>query len=571
MLKGLRSSLVFISALLLLLVLACARAAPTATPTRAPVAAPTPTKAAVLEATPTAKREPQGILSVIDQFASETFLPRMVAIESYTLNIGEPLFGWDWSRDSATNKAIFESWDYKQNPDGSLDWTFKVRKGVKFHKGWGEVTAEDVKYTLLSFLKPGSVSPETKAVVDFFESKPDNLVVKDPYTLVLHQSEPAMVVEIFRGMSADTNTGPKPFPKKYMEQVGEDEFNKNPVFAGPYEFVSQVRGSEIKFKAVPDHYRVVPGFAQMSYLKVLEEATKIAMLRTGQVDVAPVLPISTPELKAAGIKIAVSEYASDLFVILGGVFPGREKYDPKVPWAGQDPLSEKPTKVRKALSLAVDRQAIVDKLLLGYGEVGVVPFSFITSKFPWWNPEWKPIPYDPKQAKQLMTEAGYPNCFEAKTYFVVDDPISPSLGEAIVSVWERDLGCKFSRTPGEWRPVFRTMVLERNTAGWTYAYQGRPVARPFRYACFNGGPAYQTIVHTEFPFYTELCAKARKALTEKELLDIERQIGDEVYKYVPTVEVALAHQTFGVGPKVKEWTPMPTNSLVGNLEYALPK
>ncbi|MBI2165557.1 MAG: ABC transporter substrate-binding protein [Chloroflexi bacterium] len=568
-----RAHYVYLALVLLIVAafLACARAAPTATPARAPAVAPTPTTVRA-EPTPTPRREPRGTLNVIDVMGNESWILRINSTESQMQFLSEPLMWWNWTTDSPTNEAILESWESKQNPDGSLDWTLRLKKGVKFHKGWGEVTAEDVKFTLTEFLKAGSVNPNTAALIEFFGKDPNNLTVKDPYTLVVHMPTAGNVVEIFRAMSPELPSTVRPFPKKYMEQVGEDEFAKNPVFAGPYELVSQQRGYDLTMGAVPNYYRVTPGFAQIHYLKVLEEATKVAMLRSGQVDISSVLARSTLELKGTDVRIAVSENAAEPFMALGGVYPTRpDKNDPNAPWAGVDPLAEKPTKVRRALSLAVDRKAIVDKILLGYGEAGIVSFSFISPKFPWWNPEWKPIPYDPKQAKQLMTEAGYPNCFEMKLWLVADDPLSPPIGEAVASLWEQDLGCKVKRNLQEFRPVLRQMLNERTTAGWTWSYQGSPIARPFRYACFHGGPTYQPVVHTEFPFYTELCDKARKTIDLAELVKIERQIGDAEYMYVPVVPVALVHFTFGIGPKVKEWTPMPKKVRAGLLDYALPK
>ncbi|MBI2166431.1 MAG: ABC transporter substrate-binding protein [Chloroflexi bacterium] len=592
----------FLAAALLmaLLLVACARAAPTATPTRAPVAAPTatptraapaaatptPTTAPVVRAaptttpipatpTPTARVGPKGTLNVIDEMATELWLIRISQSDNPLDYVGEPLMGWNWGADAPVNNSLLESWSSKVNADGSVDWTFKIRKGVKFHKGWGEVTAEDVKSSLADYLKPGSVSPHASTLVGFFGKDSKNLTAVDTYTLGIHQPSQTNMLEIFRSMSADHPTSLRPYPKKYMEQVGEDGFNKVPVFAGPYEFVSQQRGYDVRLKAVPDHYRVTPGFAEIHYFKVLEEATKVAMLRSGQVDVAPVAARFASELKSSGIRIAVSENALEPFVGLGGMFPGRPKCDPTVPWVGgctaEAMLSGNPLKVRRALNLDVDRQAIVDKIQFGYGEQGIVSFSFISPKFPWWNPDWKPLPYDPKQAKQLLTEAGYPNCFEFKFYFIAGQSYSADVGEAVASTWEKDLGCKINRVLQEYRPTLRTMLVERTSAGWAYLFEGSPIARPFRYACFHGGPAYEVIVHTEQPYFTELCSKLNKTLDPAEMVSIEKQIGDNEYKYYPTVAISLVHQTFGVGPKVKKWEPVPTDKRAGLLEYAEPK
>ncbi|MBI2166433.1 MAG: ABC transporter substrate-binding protein [Chloroflexi bacterium] len=589
----------FLALGVLLLLMACARAAPTPTPTTAPPTA-TPTTAPVVGAatatptrvvavaptptpirapatpTPTAKREPRGTLNIIDAVGNELWLLRHSTSESPMWYISEPLLWWDWEKDSPTNEAILESWDVKQNTDGSQDFTLKIRKGVKFHKGWGDVKAEDVKFSLVDFLKPGSVNANTARLTNWFGKDPNNMTVVDDYTLRIHQPKVQSLIELLRVASAEEPRTLRPFPKKYYEQVGEEQFPRNPIYAGPYEFVSQQRGYDIRLKAVPDFYRVTPGFAELHYVKVLEEATKIAMLRSGQVDIATVPARYLGELKAAGVRVAVSEYGQEPFIAFGGLFPDRPKCDPTVPWAGgckgEQMLAENPTKIRKAFNLALDRQAIVDKILFGSGGVGVISFSFLSPKFQWWSPEWKPLPYDPKQAKQLLAEAGYPNCFEFKMWQIVgQDPYSQDIGEVAASTWEQTLGCKVNRRAGEYQPTLRTMLIERNTSGWLYTFSGGPLARPFRYACLHGGPNYEVITHTELPFYSEICPKIERALDIAEQVKLEQQIGDLEYKYFPTVAVGFVHATYGVGPKVKEWTPMPKKTNAGLLEYAQPK
>ncbi|MBI2166434.1 MAG: ABC transporter substrate-binding protein [Chloroflexi bacterium] len=582
----------------LVLLLACARAAPTPTPTKAPPTA-TPTTAPVVGAatatptrvvavvltptptrvpatpTPTAKREPRGTLNVIAGVGTENWLTRTSTEEQPLSLLGEPLVWWDWEKDAPVAKAVLESWQVTNNADGSRDYTLKIRKGVKYHKGWGEVTAEDVKFSLEQVSKPGSVNANTRRWTDFYGKDPNNMVVVDQYTLKVHEPKGQSFIELFRTFSAEEPRSLRPMPKKYFEQVGEQEFAQKPIFAGPYEYVSARRGYDLLLKAVPDFYRVTQGFAEVHYFKVLEEATKVAMLRSGQIDIAAVAALLAPELKAAGITVAVSENGAEPFVALGGLFPDRPKCDPTSPWVGgckgTDMLADRPTKVRKALNLVVDRQAIVDKIQAGYGETGVISFSYISSKFPWWNPDWKPLPYDPKQAKQLLAEAGYPNCFEFNFWYISNMSLSAEIGEAVVSTWEKELGCKINRRLGEYTPVLRTMLVERNTAGWAYLFRGSPIARPFRYACLHGGPTYEVITHTELPFYSEICPQIEKTVDIAEQVRLERQIGDLEYKYFPTVAVSLLHTPFGVGPKVKEWTPMPKKTDPGLLDYAIPK
>jgi peptide/nickel transport system substrate-binding protein len=514
--------------------------------------------------------EPKGSLTVVTDLGTERWLLRTATAEAPLAVIGEPMVWWNWDTDTPVFSAILESAESTMNPDKSVDWTWKIRKGVKFQKGWGEVTADDVKFTLTEFLKPGSVNANTDILTNFFGKKPDNIVIVDPYTMKIHEPEAFNQVELFRVMSPVEARTLRPFPKKYFEQVGEEEFAKNPVFAGPYEFVSLTPGYEVVVKAMPEFYRVKPGFAEIHFRKILEESTIIAQLKSGQVDIAAVSGRQVKDLEASGLKIVVSKNASEPFVAFGGLYPGRPNYDPNFPWTGPDPLAENPTKVRKALSLAVDRQAIIDKILFGYGQVGAISFSFLQPPQPWWNPDWKPIPYDVPQAKRLLAEAGYPNCFTIKMYLITGQVYTQDVGEAVASMWEQNLGCKVDRQVGEYTPGLRTLLVDRNTNGMAWSFAGGPIARPERYACLHGGPSYQVVTHTELPFFTELCSISDHTLDINELVKIERQIGDMEYKYYPTVAIGTNDQPIALSSKVKSWTPMPDSGGPALLELAQP-
>ncbi|MBI2166432.1 MAG: ABC transporter substrate-binding protein [Chloroflexi bacterium] len=585
----------------LLLLLACARAAPTPTPTKAPptatpttapvvapAATPTPTRAVTVAptatptrvlptATPTTRPGPKGVLNVIDGLGTELWLLRPSTGEAPLWLIGEPLVTFDYDIDAPTKNGILQGWEIKVNPDGSRDWTLNIRKGVKFHKGWGEMTADDIKFSLIEFRKPASVNANTNQLITWYGNDPNNMTVKDPYTLVIHETTIQPITEVFRIISEEESRTFRPYSKKYMEQVGEDKFQREPVYAGPYEWAAQQRGYSVKLKAVPDHFRLTPGFAEINYYKVLEDATRLAMLRTGQIDMAAIPGSFAGELKNTDVKIVVSPNSNEPFITFGGLFPDRPGCDPNVPWVGgckgSDMLSERPLKVRRAFTMATDRPAIVEKIQFGYGSVGALSFSFISDKFPWWKSDWKPLPYDPKQAKQLMTEVGYPNCFEFNFWIQPENPTVRDIGEAVASMLESNLGCKIKRRVGEYRPVLRNMLVERNTAGWMYNFAGGPIARPYRYACLHGGPTYEVITHTELPFFTELCVKARDQADLAAFMKIEQEIGDNINKYFPTIPISLNHQLFGVSPKVKEgsWVPKPRGGGLHRLEYAQPK
>ena len=541
----------------------------TATP--APTSTPAPT--AVMT------RKPTGTVNVVDNMGTEQFLPRLLTTEQPYWHISTPLVWWDWEADGPTNEGILESWDFTENADGSLDWEFVVKPGIKYHKGEGEVTSSDIKFYFTEHLKEGTVNGNRRHYSNFYGGVPGNLDDSDPLVLKVHQLEKFNIVEQFRVFSAEELRSARPVPQAYLERVGETEFATNPIASGPYEFKSQQRGYDLVLTAFPDYFLEAPGFETIHYFKVLDLATKIAMLRTGQIDVATLPGRLAAEVEAAGVEIVVAKNAVEPFVQFGGLFWSNPNYDADFPWTTATPLEGSAVEVRKALNYAIDRQAILDKILFGFGEISIIAFSFLSPTAgpgggppPWWNDAWTPHPFDPALAKQIMTDAGYPDCFEFNQWHIAGQVYGPDIGEAVAGMWEEHLGCKVNRRLGEYRPTLRGMLLDQATDGWTYLFEGSPIARPQRYACLHGGPSYQVIMHTTLQFYTDICSISDKTLDAAELVNLEREIGDWEYRTFSQAAVVSVHGLYGVGSKIQKgsYSPIPKKTSVLGLQFALP-
>ena len=539
----------------------------TATP--APTSTPAPT--AVMT------RKPEGTLNVVGNLGNEQFLLRTLTGELPYWYMSEPLVGWDWEADGPTNTHVLESWDFTENADGSLDWVLKIKPGIKYHRGWGEINSTDVKWTFTEHLKEGTVNANRRSFGQFYGGDPDNMDDSDPLVLKVHQPEKFNLVEQFRVFSTEEARSLRPHPKAYTEQVGEDQYAQNPIGAGPYEFTSQQRGYDVVITAVDDHYRVTPGFKTIHYFKVLDIATKVAMLRTAQIDMGTVPGRLVSEVEAAGVKIVLSENAVEPFLNFGGLYPDSPNYDANFPWTTETPLEGSAVEVRKALNYAIDRKAIIDKILFGFGETGTIAFSFLSPTAGpgggpplWWNDAWKPIPFDPAQARQILKDAGHEGCFDFNIWLISGQIYGPDIGEAVAGMWEEHLDCTVSRRLGEYRPGIRGMILNQETNGWVYSFEGGPIARPQRYACLHGGPTYQVIMHSTLRFFTDICSISDKTLDAVELVKLERQIGDWEYKVFNTAAIGSIHVTFGVGPKVKSYAPAPKKQWLYLMEFAVP-
>ena len=557
---------------------------PTATPR--PPATTVPATAAPGSTTipePTAiivkARVPQGTLNVgVPSMGSEQWRLRTTTGEHPILHMGDPLVWWDFENDAPIPEAILESWDSTRNADGSVDWVLKIRKGIQFHKGQGEVTAEDVKFTFLSMQLEGTVNSYAIYFRDFFGDDEMNMVVEDDYTLKVRMPEQkSALYRLFYVFGPYEARHLRPFPKAYHESVGEDGFAQEPVFAGPFAFENHERGFRLTLSAVADHYRNIPGFAELNYFKVVEPATRIAQVRAGQVDIAVIEPKFADELKAAGVTIEVAPATRGSGFPFGGLFPGRDTCDATVPWVGgctsAEMLTGNPLKIRQALAYAIDRDLMIEKILLGFGQKSILNFAGIDTNASWWDSSWKPYEYNLPLAKQLLTEAGYPNCFEFNIYLNTGYATGVDLGEAVASTWEQELGCTVNRTVGEYLP-FRTKLLNRDTDDIVFGVSagGSAWKFPYMYGCLHGGPAYQVIVWTELEFWNELCPQMESTLDAAEFDRLNNLMGQADIDSLTSAGSILSDTLFAIGPKVEpgSWQRIPGRNTLALLDTALP-
>ena len=183
--------------------------------------------------------------------------------------------------------------------------------------------------------------------------------IEDRHTITVRFDKPSVVFgnKVTQGLFASVAFIQS---KRHIEGVGEEAAERQPVATGPFKFVEHVRGDRIIYEAVENHWRATPHWKRLVFLKVPEPATRMAMLRAGTVDVIEIGGEYVDELKKVGVRTLVMPNVSWVYVILGGQWPTKPTYDPKVPWAQPD--AERAKKVRLALNLAVDKQAIMQRI-----------------------------------------------------------------------------------------------------------------------------------------------------------------------------------------------------------------
>jgi peptide/nickel transport system substrate-binding protein len=384
----------------------------------------------------------------------------------YQAAMYDSLIGFDHAK-GGVGPGVAEKWVMSE--DG-LSWTFHIRPGQKFHNG-DPLTAHDVKFSLERQMAPNSLSAAAATMRRNFQK----IEVIDDLTVKVTSPTPQM------GMPPALSRAVAPegavMPKKYIEKVGEEEYRKKPVGSGPWKFVRNVPGDRIEFEAVESHWRGTPHFKNLHILLVPEESTRVAMVRTGEAAIASIGPETMLSATRGGLEVlAVPGTMQAIFQFYGS-------YKPET----KDQPTGNP-KVRQALSLAIDRQQIIDHVMNGKAQL---PYPFATFRYTeyfstdrWGKWAKEAYRYDPAAAKKLLAEAGYPNGFELKfsnvalpgTQFMID------IGTALADMWTK-IGVKVTIKHYEWGSF---PPLERGDqaqlVGWASMYRtaGRPDI-PWRY------------------------------------------------------------------------------------------
>ncbi|MBI2089265.1 MAG: ABC transporter substrate-binding protein [Deltaproteobacteria bacterium] len=371
----------------------------------------------------------------VTTFGEENLDPTVTSITA-SLGVAGPL--WDWltevTADGKLQPGLATTW--KPSGDG-LTWVFRLRQGVKFHDG-KEMTAEDVQFSLMEAFR----RPEAKSsrAVQFRKGIKDVKVV-DRYTVSIHTATPWPTFPF--DISNQPGIEGIVLPKHYVQKAGWTAFARRPMGTGAYKFVRHEVGTAIEFEAFKEHWRTPPKFDGLRIIVVPEAATRIAMLKTGQVDIADVSLDEVPELERSGLKIAEDPQPTSVRIHLYGTY-----YD------NAGPIGD--TRVRQALNLAINREEMVRTLFRGKGKpAAVFPPAPISIGYP---RDLKPYPYDPQRAKKLLAEAGFPNGFAIKLFSLSTGGFAQfqQVAEAVAGYWEA-IGVRTSIVPtdlGAFRPLY---------------------------------------------------------------------------------------------------------------------
>ncbi|MDA0265256.1 MAG: ABC transporter substrate-binding protein [Chloroflexi bacterium] len=374
--------------------------------------------------------------------------------------------------DFSANPMLAKSWSIS---DDFLTWTWKFQEGVQFHKGYGEMTAEDVLYSYQQW-NAGAKHARAGIIGEFFNHTDGGSEIIDDYTLVVNTGVPWVPAQAFEFMRNSGGSSTWIVSKKQSEEVGIEAASKNIAATGPWEIESSESGVSWKMTAVEDHWRQTPYFAGLIYWTIPEESARVAGFRTGTLDSFDMAFDSLPTVEQVeGALVKGFPNAGQAGLNLYGQLYGLDKdgneypqYNPDLAWVSSNPDTESEewanaVKVKKALNIAIDRQTIVDTLLSGFGKpLSVRDWMGHEARA---NPDWV-YEYNPELAKQMIAEAGFPNGFSITLTPAIRGAVAEvEACEAVAQYWEAiGLDVKFQNIPYS---TLRPEVIARNYIGAT--------------------------------------------------------------------------------------------------------
>ena len=482
--KRYKAVIVGVLLLLLAVIIACGEEETTATAT------PTPDVAA--EATPAAAPAPADAPTdtmVDDEGPVGTLNVGMSGLGPYVatnydagyfknrfaeLVTHETLFIMDFDGEWAPR--LIKSFDI--SPDG-LTYTMHLQEGAKWHAGadsqgdWGEFVADDLIWSLREIAREGSNHVQAGNTRRVFDCDECTLTKIDEYTVELKRPTPTFELTWY---SQAPIPGFSMNSKKHYDTVGQDVAILEDVGTAPWEMVEHKTDDFRRMKAVEDHWRLTPDFAEMYWHDILDESTRLANFLAGKLDTGIFNSDSVQAMKDTpvdGQSFMIFPGAIVQMMWFGGghytpdapshhpdangeirvkVDPEGTSYeyfcddgsgeDQRRPWVSCDREVgsvdwERARKVRLAMTLAINRDELINNIAFGEGEpwyIGIWANRGRMEQLGLNDLSWD---YDPERAMELLEEAGYPDGFEV--------PIAKRSGtgtlllvkDAVAVMWEK--------------------------------------------------------------------------------------------------------------------------------------
>ncbi|MGH7355690.1 MAG: ABC transporter substrate-binding protein [Candidatus Rokuibacteriota bacterium] len=402
---------------------------------------------------------------------------------------------------------LAESW--QSSPDSRI-WTFKLRPGVKWHNvpplNGRELVAADVKYCYEQYAKEG--------VQAFTFQEIEGMETPDKHTLRIHLKTPNT---LFPQNVAESVT--VIFSREVLEEDGD--LKKRLIGTGPFILKEHTRKVRVVLQRNPDYYdKGRPYLDEYVILSTPDTATRVAAFRTGQSDFISLASLSEVEnIRKTNPNAIVQSYHNSLTPF--GISLAQD----------QPPFND--VRVRRAVSIAIDRQKQVDTIYEGNGILGWgVPYMYYQDKFPtakdlgpWWQ-------YRPEEAKKLMAEAGHAKGFETTLFYYEYFPQMSSQVQVVQQDLKKNLNIDVKITKHDYTTYYGKYV-EGKWDGMAWGFQsGHAVGLDERTYMYMHSKSTKNFFRVNDPVIDELTTKLRRTPDRTEQRTIAKKIVDREYDQV---------------------------------------
>ena len=386
--------------------------------------------------------------------------------------------------DGSVVPGLAESWEISE--DG-LTYTFKLREGVTFHDGT-TMDAEDVKFTLDRINAEDSANAQKALYAAISEVN-----VIDPQTVEVKLSEPNGNMLFNLAWGDVVIVAP--------ETV--ETIKQTPIGTGAFKFENWNQGDKITLTRNDDYWGEAPALASATFKFISDPTAAFASVMAEDVDVFTGFPApeNIPQFEAdPRFQVLIGSTEGETILSINNK---REPFDN--------------VKVREAVAHAIDRQAIIDGAMFGYG-------TPIGTHFAPHNPDYVDLAemssYDPEKSKALLAEAGFPDGFETTLH--LPPPSYARRGGEIIAAQLAEVGIKAQITNVEWAQWLET-VFKGKDFGLSIVSHTEPMdiniyANPDYYFQYDNAE-FQSLI-TEFnktaepAARTEMLAKAQRMIAE---------------------------------------------------------
>lgn len=451
-------------------------------------------------------------------------------IDTFTLN-------WGRIGSNIYDGLILRTPDLKLEPGLATKWEllddnkrirFTLREGVTFHDG-EPFNAEAVKFTFDRLLgEEGAKGPQQANYTAI-----DSVEVIDDYTVDFHLKsvDPVLLTKL-------AGYGAMIVPPKYIQEHGDEYFNAHPVGTGPFKFVDYQPKISLTLEANPDYWGGAPKLDGLVYRFISEATTQVSELQSGGIDIATLVPISQIDTINNDPKLHVESITGPNVVTL--------RFD-----TTQGPTAD--VAVRKAIIEAIDRDAIIAQIIQGNAE----PIASLQSKLSFgYDPDLKPLPFDPAAAKEALAAAGVAQGTSLDLSFVGDDATFREVAQT-VSAYLGAVGLNVSLKSYESNAFFSDVIPQGKTGamfsfqwgGWTFDFDNTA------YLLYHSGQYWNPYIKDAH--MDELLDAQRATYDTEERLRILREVAQYAADQAYEIPLYNLNTIYAVNNRVQNLPPTP--------------